>query len=347
MNQNTNKIITQEDVARRAGVSRSVVSYVINDGPRKVSKETRHRVLTAIQELGYRPNKHAQILSSTDDSAAEKYIGIILASNAMFRRPYYGSILASIHEHVHERNWHIRFIRVFHDFDDHDLFDELIHPHEITGVILIGLDQVLKTPDHSGLMQAIVERVGRVACVEWDWPGVPSIKFDRQTAAYQAAAHLLDLGRTRVVYIGPGDERIHGYQQALWEKNIASEPRLIFDADDSQSGYARSEQLIRQGVSIDAVCAGTDEVAVGVLKSLHQHRLVVPGEVAIASIDNLDIAQFTIPSLTSVDVPKNQIGLLAVDLLTSSDPWKAKSAFAVTVPTQLIVRESSVQNAPR
>ena len=107
-----------------------------------------------------------------------------------------------------------------------------------------------------------------------------------------------------------------------------------------------SEQLIRQGVPIDAVCAGTDEVAVGVLKSLHQHRLVVPGEVAIASIDNLDIAQFTIPSLTSVDVPKNQIGLLAVDLLTSSDPWKAKSAFAVTVPTQLIVRESSVQNAP-
>ncbi len=99
------RIVTQEDVARRAGVSRSIVSYVINNGPRKVSAETRDRVLAAIKELGYRPNKHAQLLSSTDDTLAEKYIGIILAGNYMFRRPYYGSILASFHEHVRFRRY--------------------------------------------------------------------------------------------------------------------------------------------------------------------------------------------------------------------------------------------------
>src|SRR5690349_20792413 len=91
------KVITQDDVAQRAGVSRSIVSYVINNGPRKVSSETRDRVLAAIKELGYRPNKHAQMLSTTDDNIAEKYIGIILAANFMFKRPYYGSILASMH----------------------------------------------------------------------------------------------------------------------------------------------------------------------------------------------------------------------------------------------------------
>src|SRR6202171_537708 len=90
------KIITQDDVARRAGVSRSIVSYVINNGPRNVSADTRSRVLTAIQELGYRPNKHAQILSSIDDDVASKCIGIILAGNYMFKRPSYGSLLAGI-----------------------------------------------------------------------------------------------------------------------------------------------------------------------------------------------------------------------------------------------------------
>src|SRR5690606_10424427 len=150
--------VTQDDVARRAGVSRAMVSYVINNGPRKVSEETRTRVLEAIKELGYRPNKHAQMLSGSDFAAAGKYIGIVLAGHYMFRRPYYGAILASIHEYAHQHNSHIRFIRVFDDFNNPALFNELIHPNEISGVILIGLDQVLKASGDSALIDQIVER---------------------------------------------------------------------------------------------------------------------------------------------------------------------------------------------
>ena len=157
MTRPNDKAITQEDVAHHAGVSRSIVSYVINNGPRKVSDETRNRVLAAIKDLGYRPNKHAQMLSSADDTLAQKYIGIILASNFMFKRPYYGSILASIHEHAHERDCHIRFIRVFEDFNNPMLFNELIHPNEISSAILLGLDQVLNTPDDRMLVEEIVE----------------------------------------------------------------------------------------------------------------------------------------------------------------------------------------------
>ena len=343
--QHSNKVVTQENVARRAGVSRSIVSYVINDGPRKVSEETRDRVLAAIKELGYRPNKHARMLSSTDTKAVEKYIGIILAGNYMFKRAYYGSILASIHEQVHQRGWHIRFIRVFDDFNDPDLFDELIHPHEISGAILIGLDQVAWTADQDGLMAGIVERVGRVVCIEWEWPGVPSIQFDRQNAAYQATAHLLGLGRRRVAYLGPEDKRVAGYQQALWEQHIAAEHSEVRSADDMQSGYQRCTALLHQGTQVDAICCGTDEVAMGVLKCLHENQRLVPDEIAVASIDNLDIARFTTPALTSVDVAKEQIGLHAVDLLVSQDPWQATSAFAVTVPTRLIVRESSARHS--
>jgi LacI family transcriptional regulator len=169
MSDETSKAVTQDDVAHHAGVSRSIVSYVINNGPRKVSEETRNRVLAAIKVLGYRPNKHAQMLSATEDTFAEKYIGIILSANFMFKRPYYGSILASMHEYAHEKDWHIRFIRVFEDFSNPALFNELIHPNEISGVILVALDQVIKTAEDEALIDQIVRRVERVVCVEWEW----------------------------------------------------------------------------------------------------------------------------------------------------------------------------------
>ena len=337
--QQNGKTVTQDDVAQHAGVSRSVVSYVINNGPRHVSAETRVRVLDAIRVLGYRPNKHAQMLSSADEAIAQKYIGIVLSNNYMFRRPYYGSILASIHEHAHKRDYHLRFIRVFEEFSNPTLFNELIHPNEINGVILIGLDQVLNTPDDEALMQSIVERVERVVCVEWEWPGVPSVLFDRRNAAYQATEHLLNAGRRHVAYVGPGDKRLDGYQQALWEHGIQPDRTYIHAAVEPQSGYETCAQLLQAGVALDAICVGTDAAAIGIYKCLQEHGLEIPGDVSIASIDNMDFAPYLNPSLTSIDIPKDEIGFLTVDTLISDRAHR--TAFSIVVPTTLVVRESS------
>jgi LacI family transcriptional regulator len=333
------KTVTQNDVARYAGVSRSIVSYVINNGPRSVSEETRQRVLDAIKMLGYRPNKHAQMLSSADDSIAQKYIGIVLANNNMFRRPYYGSILASIHEHAHKRDYHIRFIRIFDDFSNPALFNELIHPNEINGVILIGLDQVLKSTADQMLIQSIVERVERVVCIEWEWQRVPSVLFDRRDAAYQATKHLLMGGRQHIAYIGPQDKRVDGYQQALWEHGIQPMPAYIHAAVETRTGNEACMHLLQANLPLDAICAGTDEAAVGIYKCLQDRGLLIPHDVAIASIDNLDFAHFLNPSLTSVNIPKDELGFLAVDTLISN---KAHGAtFSVVVPTTLQIRDSS------
>jgi DNA-binding LacI/PurR family transcriptional regulator len=341
-NKEPHKNITQDDVARRAGVSRSIVSYVINNGPRSVSDETRQRVLQAIQELGYRPNKHAQMLSGNEGSIADKYIGIIIAGDFMFKRPYYGIILAGIHEQAHVRDYHIRFIRVFNDFNNPMLFNELIHPNEISGVILIGLNQVVHTAEDHSLVEEIVRRVERVVCVEWEWPGVPSVGFDRQNAAYQATQHLLETGRGKIAYLGPDDERIIGYQQALWEHSITPDKGLIDGGFSAQFGYESCERLMAQYPTVDGICAGSDEVAIGVLNFLHRNEVAVPEMVAVASIDNIDISAYTIPSLTTVDVPKFEIGFHAVETLIDDKAHKGSSAFVITVRTELIVRESSI-----
>jgi LacI family transcriptional regulator len=263
----------------------------------------------------------------------------------MFKRPYYGSILASMHQYAHEKGWHIRFIRLFDEFSNPTLFNELIHPNEISGVILFSLEYALNTPEDRTLLAQIIERVERVVCVEWEWPGVPSIQFDRQKAAYQATQHLIACGRRRIAYIGPEDARVQGYQQALWEAGLVPEPDLIFHADDTALGNSRCEELMQTRKVIDGLCAGSDEVGLGLLSCLQRHGLSVPSDVAVASIDNLDFSAFTIPPLTTVDIPKHEIGYHAIETLISNYPREHAGAFSITVPTQLVVRASSAVDA--
>ncbi len=149
--------VTQADVARLAGVSRSVVSYVINGGPRSVSENARQRVLGAIQQLNYRPNKHAQMLIQEKwDSVAAKQLGVIIGSVNAFKRPYYGEILAGLHEEAHGRGHHIRFIRLFEALRNPALLNQIVHRHEVSGLVLLALDQVLHTEADARLLGEIV-----------------------------------------------------------------------------------------------------------------------------------------------------------------------------------------------
>jgi LacI family transcriptional regulator len=334
--------VTQAEVARKAGVSRSVVSYVINDGPRSVSPETRERVLKAIEELDYRPNKHAQLLMRQHEYAvAEKYFGVVLANVAMFRRPYYGSILASIHEHAYGQNGHIRFVRVFRDLQNPLLFNELIHPDEVSGLILLGVDQVLDNEEDKLLLDKMLARIDNVVTVEWQWNGAPSILFDRQEAGYKAARHLIDLGHTRLGYVGQSDKRSVGFQQALWENGLSFEPKYVFsDADDAPLGYEGCRRIVQLPDPPTAFVAGSDEVAFGVLKALHGLNVPVPGQVALVSIDNIDLSSFVSPALTTVHVPKEDMGLYAVQVLMDYSTRRGSLPPSIILPTTLIIRES-------
>jgi len=126
-------MVTQQDVAERARVSRSVVSYVLNNGPRNVSEETRQRVMDAIQELGYRPNKHAQRLKQGSD-AVKNTIGIVTGGQSynMLNRPYYNLVLAGLFDSAYHRNQHIRFFSFFDALKDPVFFNKNIHHDEIS-----------------------------------------------------------------------------------------------------------------------------------------------------------------------------------------------------------------------
>jgi LacI family transcriptional regulator len=333
--------VTQKDVAERAGVSRGIVSYVINNGPRAVAPETRERVLQAIADLGYRPNKHAQNLMREQwGSVAERDLGLILPNVELLQRPYYGSIVASIHQTAHDNHYRIRFMRFFDELQNPALFNELVHREEISGLILMSLDQCIQSEADQEIIEAIRARIENVVCLEWQLEGLPCVSFDRAAAARQAAEHLIKLGYADVVYLGLADERIMGYQQAHIANNLPVPPQAIFYAHDMESGRATVQQVLSRDRRPRAIVAGSDEIAFGILRGLKEQAIAVPQQIALVSIDNIPMAAYAAPPLTTVNVPKNSMGRVAVDVLVNNGKDKPFTSVTNLLPTKLIVRES-------
>jgi LacI family transcriptional regulator len=332
--------VTQKDVAERAGVSRGIVSYVINNGPRDVAPETRQRVLQAIEELGYRPNKHAQQLMREQwGSVATRDFGLVLPDVVLLQRPYYGSVLAGIHQTAHDHHYRIRFMRFFDELQNPALFNELIHREEISGLILMSLDQCITTDADRKLIEQMRQRIDNIVCLEWHLEGLPSVSFDRAGAARMATTHLLQSGYRDIVYLGMEDERVMGYYQARMEHGLPVTSDTVFFAKDLASGYDVVPHILAQGQP-RAIVAGSDEVAFGVLRRLREHNIVVPQAIALASIDNIPMAAYACPPLTSVNVPKMNMGRVAVEVLVNYERDAQKPPILNILPTKLIVRQS-------
>ena len=196
------KVITQKEVAERAGVSRGVVSYVINNGPREVAPATRERVLAAIQDLGYRPNIHAQRLKLGGNPARES-LGIVAGGQSfnVLERPYYNIILAGLFEEAHRLGQEVRFFSFFEALTDPVFFNKNIHKDEISSLVLVLPAMITTIPDCQGILDKIAERIDNVVCLEEPLKDWPTVIFDRATAARQAVEHLIKLGHQRIAFL--------------------------------------------------------------------------------------------------------------------------------------------------
>ena len=336
--------VTQHDVAQRAGVSRAVVSYVLNDGPRGVSEETRQRVLSAMQELGYHPNKHAQRLKQGID-ASKNSIGIIAGGHSynVLKRPYYNQILAGLFDSAYELNQHIRFLNFFSAFEDPVFFSKTVNPDEISALILILPSLMLSTPDHEPLLERMIDRIENIVCLEESIVNLPAVIFDRAAAARLIMDHLINLGHERIAFLALGDERKQGYRQALMEHDLPYDERLvcrISGTEPSASAYSLTKTLFDITPRPTALFAANDEAAIGAIAALKDAGLRVPEDVAVASIDDIDLAEMVRPALTTVHVPKADLGRHAVQYLLSQRTFSSQSPASIVVPIELRIRDS-------
>jgi DNA-binding LacI/PurR family transcriptional regulator len=337
--------VTQEDVARRARVSRSVVSYVLNNGPRKVSEATRQRVLDAINDLGYRPNEHAQRLKQGSD-VAQNCNGIVTGGKGynLLERPYYNIILSGLYDHAYQQNQQISFLVYWDSLKDPIFFNKHIHESEISSLIFILPSLILDSPEDSALLEEIVNRIPYIVCLEESVLELPSVIFDRAEAARTAITHLIELGHQRIAFVAINDQRVTGYKQALLEHNLVVDDRLIDFLEAAlepvQSSYQIVSRFLDSGEQFTAIFTATDEAAIGAIAAVKDHGLNVPEDIAIVSIDNIEMASMVRPALTTIDVPKRMLARFAIQSLETQKEYPDQSQTSILVPTKLIVRES-------
>ncbi|MFA6937076.1 MAG: LacI family DNA-binding transcriptional regulator [Treponema sp.] len=342
MVKNVKKTVTQFDVAKEAGVTRSMVSYVLTGSTeRSVAPETKQKILDAIDKLGYRPNKAAQALQQGEEALAEKQIGVVLCDANVFLRPYYAEIISGIHIAAHENSYHVRFIRFFEELKNPILFNELIHPEEIGGLILVSTDQCIKTDDDKKIIERIKERIQKIVCVEWKCDGLSSVHFDRQETAKKATEHLFKKGYEDIAYIGEVDDRILGVKQALSEHKKNTEKLYVGEAFNMPGGYSAIKKLNKSGKKLPrAIVCGSDEVAIGVMCYLNEEKISIPNDVALISIDNIEVSGYTNPPLTTMNVQKTAMGSRAVEMIVNGSAGQGKDAITISLPTNIVERKS-------
>jgi len=344
----SNKVITQTDVAERAGVSRTIVSYVLNNGPRSVSEKTRERVMEAIHELGYRPNEHAQRLRMGGRPSRHS-IGVVTGGKSydFLERPYYNRILAGLYDSSHQLGQHIRFITFFDALRDPIFFNKNIHPETISSLVFVLPRLILESPGHDELMRQIIERVGKIICLEESFYDLPAVVFDRANAARIAVEHLVNLGHRRIAFLAIADQRLNGYRQTLMEHGIAYDESLVryFEpATPTKSAYEITAKLMKSREVPSAIFAATDESAIAAIAAIKDSGLEVPRDVAITSIDNIEMASMVRPSLTTVRVPKQTMATFAIQYLTADSNFEVREQMSMVLPIELVVRESCGAN---
>lgn len=349
--------VTQKDVARRAGVTTSSVSYVINNGPRAVSAETRERVLKAIEELGYRPNEHAQKLMRKHwgSDGPPRQFGVVLnGSRQMMTRQYYSAMIVGLYEEAVRQNFTLRFVHTYEELANSVLFNEHIHPDAIAGVILMHL-LPMQSSDRA-ILSRVMERIDIVVGLDTQWPRTPSIMFDKLGAGRTATDHVADLGHHKIAYIGDVDDRFDGYVQSLRQHGLPFDPALVpfyinheqidLVRNSPEGGWHGMGQLLRNGMQPSAVFAASDEVAIGVLRAAREHHLRVPEDLSIVSVDDIELASYMSPPLTTVRVPKQPMAQMAVRNLVERSQQPSDMAINLVLPTELIVRGSTQAYQP-
>jgi DNA-binding LacI/PurR family transcriptional regulator len=341
--------ITQEDVAQRAGVSRSVVSYVLNNGPRKVSEATRQRVLDAINELEYRPNEFAQRLKQ-GSGAVQNTIGIVTGGKGynLIERPYYNIILSGLYDYAYQQQQQISFLAYWDALRDPIFFNKHIHEYEISSLILILPSLIPDQKEDRTLLEQIIARIPNIVCLEETVLDLPTVMFDRAEAARSAVNHLIGLGHERIAFVGINDQREMGHKQALLEHNLPYDERLVDFLEPNtapvQSAYDMTVRFLQQGVEFTAIFTATDEAAIGAIAAVKDHGLHVPEDIAVASMDNIELASMVRPALTTVDIPKRTLARFAIQSLETQKEFPDQNQVSMVLPTKLIVRESCGAN---
>jgi DNA-binding LacI/PurR family transcriptional regulator len=321
------------DVAKLAGVSHQTVSRVINNST-SVRPETRARVVSAMRMLDYRPNTVARALVT----GRSRTLGVV-----SFDTTLYGpaSTLLGIERAAHEEGYFVSIASVA-SLDRPSVLQaaDWLRIQGVEGIMAIAP----ATAAAAALMQ-LPEDLPVVVVEGGPEDAVPAVTVDQFTGAAAATRHLLDLGHSTVHHVaGPPDwfeaqQRVAGWRDTLDAAGARVAPPLVGDWS-AQSGYDLAPRLLTRP-DVTAVFVGNDQMALGILRYLHEQGRSVPEDISIVGFDDIPESPFFIPPLTTVRQDFMEMGRRSLHMLLGEIAAGERSARRETVTPELIVRSSS------
>jgi LacI family transcriptional regulator len=345
-------MVTLKEVAERCGVSATTVSNVIN-GKAKTSEETRKRIMKVIKETGYRPNYMAQGLRVKKT----RTVAIIAEDIAQFTSP---PIIESIMACCEERGYRaiVHNLRLYDRWQDtwygqEEEYHSVLDP-VIKDVLAEQVDGVIYLAGHARVIRAFDEMfpLPVVMCYAYsDSDSIPSVVIDDEKSAYDIVSYLIRMGHKRIGFIGGRRENIHteqrliGYQKAMFENGLLFDPKLVYYGDWSrESGYEGAKVLVTKGIT--ALFGISDQMSGGIYDFLEESKIAIGRDLSVAGFDNEIISAFFRPKLTTTELPLREIGRVSADLLlgalenATGESKGSQKKRIIKVPCKMVIRDS-------
>lgn len=338
---------TIRDVAALANVSTATVSRVINnDTTYKMTDETRAKVWQAVTELNYKTKSTSRIQTSDRAISINKNnvkIGCVLSvTKQKYNDPYFMSILSGVEMQLFNKGYEISFIKTGPELEDKNkLFSTF--SESITGLILM---ESLNSETYEYVRKQVPYIVG----IDTQRGDIDNVGYDHYNVATMAVQHLIERGYQGIGFIGGSgingnikeSQRYKGYYATMHAAGLSVNPDWVIDCMwDESTCIEKINHLCKTKNYPDAFFAASDLMAMAALNSFYFNGIVVPNEVAVIGISNIEVSKYSNPPLSTIEVPTKEIGMVAVDLLLARINGDKLLPKKVILPTNLIVRSST------
>lgn len=337
-------MITSEQVAQLAGVSRATVSRALN-GSAKVSDDVSERVHAAVAMLGYEPDvvaqnlvrQHARVIAINlfpeDDELPFAHLG----RAALY---FYVEVVENIEREVVSLGYDLMVPSRPHGKSQQNYVRSL-QTRRVAGCVMLHASEArIQTLIHSSIPTVFIDKLGQGSHATY-------VKSDNIDGARQVTEHLLALGHRRIALLTgstadlAGLERLLGCQQTLVQAGIAPDVGLVRQSGwNVDEAYETAKILLTERRDFTAIVAGSDYMALGILRALTEQGLRVPGDISLVGFDDIDFCQYVTPPLTTVRLDRAAMGRGAVQRLVAMVEG-TEEVSPLNVPTQLVVRQST------
>jgi len=329
--------IKMSDIARHAGVSPMTVSRALRD-PASVSEKMRRKVDAAVQEYSYLPNRIAGSLSSKRSNV----VGLIVPS---IRNSLYANMIQAISDVLRANGFHLMIADSGHRLEDEEALVSAFLAQRVCGLIL-------HNTLHSKRMRKLVETSGVPVIETGNLPDEPldmAVSYSNFEAARAMTLHLARLGYRKIGFVtlpvrdnDRSGERRRGYFAALAELGRPADASLVLEAAGGFSEGAEAlVRLVNAHPDLDAGFFAGEVLAVGALFECQRRGWAVPGRIAIASFDDVDLLRHAVPSVTTLRIPRPEIGKRSAELLVRRLQGAPAEPIKVDLGFEIVQRESS------